>query len=81
MGLSHSSRDGGCLAQHLLELIWAPPASPDMLNCIGQACTRLDAKFKAIVKNKNRWEETSPANSWRLILFEEPLQFRWLVGQ
>lgn len=72
MGLI-TSRDGCCPAQHPLAFVWALLASPDVLGS-----TRLDAKFKASVKDGEGWEGTSPAGRWGLVLFEELLQFRWL---
>lgn len=59
--------------------VWAPAASPDGLTCTGQARTRLDAKFKASEKDGVGQEGTFPAGGWGLALFEELLQFRWLM--
>ena len=52
-----------------------------MLSCVGQACARLDAKFKASVKDGEGWEGMSPAGRWGLVFFEELLQLRWLMRQ
>lgn len=46
---------------------------------MGQAYTRLDSKFKATVKDGEGQEKTLPAGRWGLALFEELLQFRWLM--
>lgn len=76
-----SSRGECCLARYPLEFVWAPSASPDTLGCVGQACPRLDAKFKAGAKDGEGREGMSPAGTRGLVLFEELLQFRWLMGQ
>lgn len=74
-----SSWGGCCWAQNLFVFVWAPAASPDGLTCTGQARTRLDAKFKASEKDGVGQEGTFPAGGWGLALFEELLQFRWLM--
>lgn len=47
---------------------------------MGQAYTRLDAKFKASVKDGEGQERIFPAGMWGLALFEELLQFVWLMA-
>lgn len=64
---------GWVLLRNLLEFVWAPSASRDGLTCMGQAYSRLDAKFKASVKDGEGEERTLPAGRWGLSLFEELL--------